>query len=98
VLLADLFATLLGDCITFGEKALGKTLDVGPHTTLIVLTVASSEAKRAQMAELAGRVEAIRGGLTNGNAAIGRLVLDVYPEGGLQDKVRELVEQSRGQG
>jgi hypothetical protein len=65
---------------------------------LIVLTVASSEAKRAQMAELAGRVDAIRGGLTNGNAAIGRIVLDVYPEGGLLDKVHELVEEARGQG
>jgi hypothetical protein len=98
LLLADLFATLLGDCIAFGEQALDKTLDVGPHATLIVLTVASSDAKREKMKVVAERVDEIRGGFANGNAAIGKIVLDVYPEARLLGKVRALVKEARDQG
>jgi hypothetical protein len=88
-LIGDLFATLLGDHITYR----GQELEVGPFTTLIVLGH-NKEGRSDSAALLEQHGNSLLSTLRSGNASIGRVVVDTFrDESELEDKLKEQVER-----
>ena len=96
VLLGDLFATLLGDHITFHRD---RHLRIGKWTTLIVLVQAGGKGKRGQVAWLADRVRDLVPDMRSGNAAIGRVVVETFADAdALERRVERLVREALARG
>ena len=89
VLLGDVFATLLGDRVTFqGER----NLPVGPWTTLIVMVHDRVEAHQSRMAFLQQEVDHIRSAISRPNATIGSVVLASFSDTtDLKNKLKQQV-------
>jgi len=90
VLLGDVFATLLGDRVTFqGDR----NLPVGPWTTLIVMVRDRDQAHQSRMAFLQQEVDHIRSAISRPNATIGRVVLASFGDPtDLKNKLKQQVE------
>ena len=89
-LIGDVFATLLGDHITYR----GEELEVGAFTTLIVLgRNKQGQSDSAALLEQHGNL--LLSTLRSGNASIGRVVVDTFrDEGELESKLKELIERA----
>lgn len=89
-LIGDLFATLMGDHISYR----GQELEVGAFTTLIVL----GRNKRGQSdsaALLEQHGNSLLSTLRSGNASIGRIVVDTFrDESELEAKMKEQIEKA----
>ncbi len=92
IILGDIFATLLGNGITFqGERA----LDVGNWTTFIVLAHNEHDSHRDRLAYLQEQAIQLKTHLATPNASIGRIILDTFrDETDLEDKLRRYIEES----
>jgi hypothetical protein len=78
LVIADLFATLLGDHITFRRNH-KEDLIVGPWTSFIVLAKsAGSGSGEQQLRILMGRLNATLKRLSTPNAAVGRIRVETY--------------------
>jgi len=92
VLLGDVFATLLGDRVTFQGK---RNLLIGPWTTLIVMVCDRRQTHRSKMAFLQQEVDHIRPAISRPNATIGCVVLASFSEAAdLEVKLIQEVEQA----
>jgi hypothetical protein len=78
LVIADLFATLLGDHITFGPDH-KEELTIGPWTTYSVLSKSTGrESGNEQMQWLAARLNDVKNGLSTPNASVGRINIQTY--------------------
>jgi hypothetical protein len=89
-LIGDVFATLLGDHISYR----GQDLEVGAFTTLIVLGRNNSgHSDSAALLEQHGN--SFLSTRSSGNASIGRVVVDTFrDEGELEAKLKEQIERA----
>jgi len=91
VILGDIFATLLGDGITFQ----GKRLCVGSWTTFIVLARNEHDSHQRRMTYLEQQANQLKTHLSSkSNASIGRIILDSFKETELEEKLRWHIEES----
>jgi hypothetical protein len=72
-LIADAFATLMGDKVTFGER----DLEVGVWTTLLILGRGPREHGPRNL-HLSDHIEACRRALPSGNASIGHTIIQSF--------------------
>lgn len=79
LVITDLFATLLGDCVTFGPDH-KEVLKVGPWTTFVLLAKSTGKASgEEQLKSLAGKLNEVRKCLTTAaNASVGQIIIDTY--------------------
>lgn len=78
VVIADLFATLLGDHITFGRDH-KEELKIGPWTTFSVLTKSTGKGSGVQQLQsLARRLDEARKRLPTPNASVGQISIETY--------------------
>jgi hypothetical protein len=72
LIIGDVFATLLGDHVVFrGEREIA----VGDHTTLMILVRAGKGGGGRKLGFLEDQAQNLKGNLSSGNAAIGRVVI-----------------------
>jgi len=89
-LIADAYATLMADKVTFRRKP----LDVGVWTTLLILGKGPRRNERRNM-HLSDLVEAGRYGLATGNAAIGHVIIESFDgEADLRVRLLEVIPAS----
>jgi hypothetical protein len=74
-IIGDIYATLLGDHVTFQGQ---RQLNIGDFTTLIVLMRTGGENKAAQLAYLEEQARKLKEHMHTGNAAIGDLIVTGY--------------------
>jgi hypothetical protein len=93
LVIADLFATLLGDHITFGRNH-KEDLKLGSWTTYIVLAKSSGRGSGEQQLKiLASRLDEVRKHLTTSNAALGKIIIETYRDE--SDLTRKLVAHTQ---
>jgi len=78
LLIADLFATLLGDHITFGPDH-KEEFRIGPWTTYSILTKSTGKGSGEQQLQwLAARLNDVKKRLDTPNAAVGQISIQTY--------------------
>jgi hypothetical protein len=93
LVIADLFATLFGDHITFGRNQ-KEDLKLGSWTSFIVLTKSSGRGSgEQQLRILAARLDEVRKHLTTPNAALGKIIIETYLDE--SDLTRKLVAHAQ---
>jgi hypothetical protein len=95
LVIADLFATLLGDRVTFGRNH-KEDLIVGPWTSFIVLAKsAGSGSGEQQLRILTGRLNEILKHISTPNATVGRIGVETYrSESQLTERLRAQAENA----
>jgi hypothetical protein len=95
LLIADLFATLLGDHITFGPDH-KEELRIGPWTTYSIFTKSTGKGSGEQQLEwLAARLNDVRKRLDTPNAAVGQISIQTYrTEEELREKLSAETEKA----
>ncbi len=88
VVIADLFATLLGDHITFGRDH-KEELKIGPWMTFSVFAKSIGRGSgEQQLQSLAGRFNEVRKCFLTPNASVGQIIIETYrSEKELEDKL-----------
>jgi hypothetical protein len=89
--LGDVFGALVGDRVTFR----GKTLKLGPWTTLIVMS-SGTASQRPRNELIARNAKASQASMPGENAHIGKIVLESFAsDAGLESKLKALIEGAR---
>jgi hypothetical protein len=95
LVIADLFATLLGDHITFGPDH-KEELQIGLWTTYSILTKSTGMGSGEQQLQgLAERLNEVKGGLRTANASVGHINIQTYrTEEELREKLLTQTEKA----
>ena len=95
VVMADLFATLLGDHVTFSAGRRKEDLEIGSWTTLSFLARTTGKGSgNMQLQLLAGRLNQVRDRLETPNASIGQIIIETYRDEAELEK--KLTSQTEG--
>ncbi|GEM_PF-1185651 len=91
-LIGDIFATLLGEQLTFQGT---RQLHVGEWTTLLVLTESARPSHQAQLAYLQTTATLLKSHTGTLNSRIGNVIVDIFAnEAELEMKVKQLVDSA----
>lgn len=94
LVIGDALAALLGDAVSFR----GRSLAVGPWTTLAVLVRGGGQAHATRLAYLADQLKRLQSSLTTHNAAMGRIVVEEWrTPAELEQRLARIVAQARAE-